>query len=443
MAMAHLVELGHTRIGILAGQAEDPVNFDVPGDRIAGARLALGHEIDGDLIAPGQFTVEGGRRAAATLLAMRPLPTAIFALSDEMAFGALIAARELAITIPGDVSLVGVDDHEIAQVMGLTTVRQHVVDHGARAADMLLRRLAGATPARPASRPRGAAPRARRAQLDPSSRPVLDLADRTCKRLHPSGASRPVAHPATAKGGTMRRTWIRLAVVPVALAMLAAACSTSDDDDSSATQRRRHQRPRRPRRQPSRIRDDRQWRHRGDRGTERGAHDGAGRRPRRVRRDDDAAAHAGSRQRRVGDRLRRRGLGERGRRRAGRPERVRQGQRHRRSPTSAVATSSSRSTAQVLGGNPPDIGVFPQPGKLAQFATDGDLLKVPDDVVAAVDENWDDELHGVLQRRRHAVRRAAQVRPQVARLVRPERVGREGLQGADDADRVQGARWTR
>jgi LacI family transcriptional regulator, repressor for deo operon, udp, cdd, tsx, nupC, and nupG len=173
MAMAHLVELGHARIGILAGQAEDPVNFDVPGDRIAGARQALGHEIDGDLVAPGQFTVDGGRRAAAAVLAVRPLPTAIFALSDEMAFGALIAARELAITIPGDVSLVGVDDHEIAEVMGLTTVRQHVVDHGARAADMLLRRLGGDAGAagvpghevrplelvvRSSTRPRGAGP---------------------------------------------------------------------------------------------------------------------------------------------------------------------------------------------------------------------------------------------------------------------------------------------
>jgi LacI family transcriptional regulator, repressor for deo operon, udp, cdd, tsx, nupC, and nupG len=145
-AVEHLVELGHARVGILAGQAEDPVNFDVPGDRIAGARAALfaaGHEIDPDLVAPGQFTVEGGRRAASALLARRPLPTALFALSDEMAFGALIAARELSIDIPGDVSLVGVDDHEIAEVMGLTTVRQHVVEHGARAAATLLRRLAG------------------------------------------------------------------------------------------------------------------------------------------------------------------------------------------------------------------------------------------------------------------------------------------------------------
>jgi alpha-glucoside transport system substrate-binding protein len=46
--------------------------------------------------------------------------------------------------------------------------------------------------------------------------------------------------------------------------------------------------------------------------------------------------------------------------------------------------------AQVLGGNPPDIGAFPQPGKLTQFARDGDLVPLPDDVVASVSEGWDD-----------------------------------------------------
>ncbi len=46
--------------------------------------------------------------------------------------------------------------------------------------------------------------------------------------------------------------------------------------------------------------------------------------------------------------------------------------------------------AQVLGGNPPDIAAFPQPGKLVQFAQDGDLLPVPDDVVASVSEGWDE-----------------------------------------------------
>jgi len=146
-AAQHLIELGHSRIGVLAGQAEDPVNFNVPDDRIAGARdaiVAAGLELDPDLIVPGQFTVEGGRRAAGTLLARTPMPTALLALSDEMAFGAVIAARELGIDIPGDVSLVGVDDHEVAQAIGLTTVRQEVVEHGARAAAALLHTLLGA-----------------------------------------------------------------------------------------------------------------------------------------------------------------------------------------------------------------------------------------------------------------------------------------------------------
>ena len=146
LAVEHLVGIGHSRIGIVAGQAEDPVNFDVPGDRVTGARLALGQaglRLDPALVASGQFTVEGGRQAAAALLALRPLPTALFALSDEMAFGALMAARELGIDVPGDVSLVGVDDHELAAAMGLTTVRQDVVEHGAHAAMMLLHRLAG------------------------------------------------------------------------------------------------------------------------------------------------------------------------------------------------------------------------------------------------------------------------------------------------------------
>ena len=78
--------------------------------------------------------------------------------------------------------------------------------------------------------------------------------------------------------------------------------------------------------------------------------------------------------------------------------------------------------AQVLAGNPPDIGAFPQPGKLKQFAQDGKLQKVPDDVVAAVEAGLGRQLHGVLQRRRHPVRRPVQVRPQVARVVRPERL---------------------
>ena len=81
-----------------------------------------------------------------------------------MAFGAFIAARRLELAIPGDVSLVGVDDHEVAEVIGLTTVRQRVVDHGALAARTLLRCLADeAVPAPSIPHPTGGA---RRADVD-------------------------------------------------------------------------------------------------------------------------------------------------------------------------------------------------------------------------------------------------------------------------------------
>ena len=147
IAVRHLLALGHRRIGILGAQAEDPAWFDVPGQRIEGARRAMadaGIVLDPELVAEGEFTVEGGHDAALALLHRADRPTAIFALSDEMAFGAVVAARDLGLGVPDDLSLIGVDDHEVAQVLGLTTVRQHVVEHGAVAARALLRRL-GAT----------------------------------------------------------------------------------------------------------------------------------------------------------------------------------------------------------------------------------------------------------------------------------------------------------
>jgi LacI family transcriptional regulator, repressor for deo operon, udp, cdd, tsx, nupC, and nupG len=146
IAVDHLVGLGHRRIGIVGAQAEDPLYFDVPGERIRGAEDALeavGCRLDHDLIVSGEFTIAGGREAGAQLLASHDRPTAVFALSDEMAFGTLIAARELDLAVPQDVSVIGVDDHDVAPVLGLTTVRQNVADHGAMAARALLEQFAG------------------------------------------------------------------------------------------------------------------------------------------------------------------------------------------------------------------------------------------------------------------------------------------------------------
>jgi DNA-binding LacI/PurR family transcriptional regulator len=146
LAAQHLIDLGHRRIGLIHGATEDPFDFEVPLLRQQGfesAMRAAGIELDPALYAPGDFTVDGGARAAAQLLDSADPPTAIFAMADEMAFGVARYARERGLRIPEDVSLVGVDDHDFAPVIGLTTIRQHVEEHGTTAARLLLNDLEG------------------------------------------------------------------------------------------------------------------------------------------------------------------------------------------------------------------------------------------------------------------------------------------------------------
>lgn len=147
LAVEHLVGLGHRRIALIGGQHDDPLGFHVPDDRRSGYVAALdgvGLEADPALAALGNFSVLGGRDATHSLLALDDPPTAVFAMSDEMAFGALLAAREAGIRVPDDLSVVGVDDHDVSIVIGLTTVRQPVADHGAHAARLLIAQLEGA-----------------------------------------------------------------------------------------------------------------------------------------------------------------------------------------------------------------------------------------------------------------------------------------------------------
>ncbi|MEM9133572.1 MAG: LacI family DNA-binding transcriptional regulator [Actinomycetota bacterium] len=149
MAVTHLTELGHRRIGLLAGQNDDPFHFDVPRERQLGYRSALiqaGIPLDQDLEQPGNFSVQGGADAMNTLLDLDDPPTAVFAMSDEMAFGAMQAARSRNLVVPDDLSLVGVDNHDLAPVVGLTTIDQSADEHGVLAAGLLIERLAGDSP---------------------------------------------------------------------------------------------------------------------------------------------------------------------------------------------------------------------------------------------------------------------------------------------------------
>ena len=148
IAAGHLLELGHRRIGLIRGELVDPYEFVVPHLRQEGFEAAhtdLGLVPDQTLYADGSFTVDGGYDAAISLLARPDRPTALVALSDEMAFGAIRAANELGLRVPDDLSIVGVDDHDLAVVVGLTTVHQDVDRHGARAARLIIAELDGET----------------------------------------------------------------------------------------------------------------------------------------------------------------------------------------------------------------------------------------------------------------------------------------------------------
>ncbi|MGE0879796.1 MAG: LacI family DNA-binding transcriptional regulator [Acidimicrobiia bacterium] len=141
LATQHLLNLGHRRIGLLGDSSGGPLQFSVPRLRRSGFHAAMrdaGIELRPDLEVDAGFTVAGGREATAGLLARPEPPTAIFAMSDEMAFGALRAVRDQGLRVPQDVSVVGIDDHELSDVLALTTVRQPVADAGALAAQALL-----------------------------------------------------------------------------------------------------------------------------------------------------------------------------------------------------------------------------------------------------------------------------------------------------------------
>lgn len=144
-AVRHLVNLGHREIALISGGTDVPMHFTTPLDRrrgyldvLAEAGIAYSPELE----ATGDFTVAGGERAMSQLLGRSRRPTAVFALSDEMAFGAMRALRRAGLRVPQDVSVVGFDDHEMADLLELTTVAQPVVQQGAAVARLLLDQLA-------------------------------------------------------------------------------------------------------------------------------------------------------------------------------------------------------------------------------------------------------------------------------------------------------------
>ncbi|MFI9330954.1 LacI family DNA-binding transcriptional regulator [Kitasatospora sp. NPDC052868] len=143
-AVEHLAGRGRSRIATITG----PPDMDAAEGRLAGYRQGLaaaGLPVDEGLVAAGDFTEEGGRRAMRELLDRRPDLDAVFAASDLMAVGALAVLRARGLDVPGDVALVGVDDSPVARHLDppLTTVRQPIEQMGRMMAGLLLRQIAG------------------------------------------------------------------------------------------------------------------------------------------------------------------------------------------------------------------------------------------------------------------------------------------------------------
>lgn len=144
-AVNHLVHLKHERIGLIAGEPDDArFAFASSRQRRAGAEEALtaaNLPLDEDLVASGPHGIEGGAAAMARLLAGRVLPTAVFAEYDELAIGALWTLRRAGLRVPQDMSVIGIDDHEMAAVLDLTTVGQSAENQGKAAAESLIQVL--------------------------------------------------------------------------------------------------------------------------------------------------------------------------------------------------------------------------------------------------------------------------------------------------------------
>jgi LacI family xylobiose transport system transcriptional regulator len=146
-ATRHLLELGHRRIAVIGG----PLRMMCSRARIDGYRAALetaGVAFDSSLVRAGDFHHEAGYAAGLELLRLPDRPTAVFTGNDLQALGLYEAARELGLSIPGDLSVIGFDDLPLSRWISppLTTVRQPLTEMAEAAARLVLELSRGKQP---------------------------------------------------------------------------------------------------------------------------------------------------------------------------------------------------------------------------------------------------------------------------------------------------------
>jgi LacI family transcriptional regulator len=142
LLVRHLLKLGHRRIAHFSRSDQ----ASSAHERLTGYRMALA---DAGLAAPRNLvhrlapTVEGGKKGAAWLAALRPLPTALFTYNDSQAVGAMLGLNDAELAVPDDCSVAGFDNIELSELVrpALTTVAQPIHDIGRLGAQMLIDRL--------------------------------------------------------------------------------------------------------------------------------------------------------------------------------------------------------------------------------------------------------------------------------------------------------------
>jgi LacI family transcriptional regulator len=143
-ATRYLIQLGHRRVATITG----PLHLTNAQERLAGfnrAALEAKLKVTPEYSLEASFDRQGGYAKAGILLRMLPRPTAIFAANDMIALGVLIAIREAGLKCPEDVSVIGFDNQELAEMTNppLASVHQPGYQMGATAARLLLDRVSG------------------------------------------------------------------------------------------------------------------------------------------------------------------------------------------------------------------------------------------------------------------------------------------------------------
>lgn len=142
-AVEYLIKLGHKKIAMIGG---DMTDITTGKNRFAGYRQALqdhGIEYSKAYFKIGNFKIDGGYRAMEEILKAESRPTAVFVVSDEMAIGAVDCITDKGLRVPGDISVVGFDDIDLASVIKprLTTVHQPIREIGRMSAELLINQL--------------------------------------------------------------------------------------------------------------------------------------------------------------------------------------------------------------------------------------------------------------------------------------------------------------